>query len=301
VFNIQGEDLSQDDIIIAVMGPTGSGKSSFIDKATEGEGHGAAIGHKLESCTQKVGVVKYRCQGHNIVFVDTPGFDDTYKTDFEILDLIAEWLQKTYKCDIKLAGILYLHAITNNRMTGTLRKNLKMFKQLCGADALSNVILVTTMWRDASEDRALERQKELESIFWKDMVTKGSKVFRYDDNYDSAWSILDHFLEPARKRQAVQLQTEMVDLKRRLPHTKAGMKLFEELEAFLQHRKESLEKMQNKMKSHAGDGEDDSLLAREREIREEIAVTVAQMGKLSISLGRRLFLNMTSPSYGNRS
>jgi hypothetical protein len=30
-----------------------------------------------------------------MVFVDTPGFDDTYKSDTEILTLIANWLLTT--------------------------------------------------------------------------------------------------------------------------------------------------------------------------------------------------------------
>ena len=31
-------------------------------------------------------------------------------------------------------------------MAGTLLKNLRMFEELCGKDALKNVILTTTMW-----------------------------------------------------------------------------------------------------------------------------------------------------------
>lgn len=31
----------------------------------------------------------------DIVFVDTPGFDDTNKTDVEILEMLADWLTKT--------------------------------------------------------------------------------------------------------------------------------------------------------------------------------------------------------------
>jgi acyl-CoA-binding protein len=32
---------------------------------------------------------------HPVVFVDTPGFDDTFKSDVEILSMIAEWLVTT--------------------------------------------------------------------------------------------------------------------------------------------------------------------------------------------------------------
>lgn len=33
--------------------------------------------------------------GDRLVLVDTPGFDDTERSDMEILDLIANWLKRT--------------------------------------------------------------------------------------------------------------------------------------------------------------------------------------------------------------
>ena len=93
------------------MGPTGSGKSSvslfaystlystelkaiqFIGKVT---GNDDGVGHTLTSCTSEVKVTK--CEDPtlaNIVLVDTPGFDDTRKTDLEILELISKWLNKS--------------------------------------------------------------------------------------------------------------------------------------------------------------------------------------------------------------
>ena len=56
------------------------------------------IGHDLDSCTQEVQAV--RCShpdnpNRNVVFLDTPGFDDTDKTDAEVLMAIAHWLNTT--------------------------------------------------------------------------------------------------------------------------------------------------------------------------------------------------------------
>ena len=53
------------------------------------------IGHDLESYTTEIQIIRYQLSGINIVFVDTPGFDDTYKTDVEILQMIADWLNST--------------------------------------------------------------------------------------------------------------------------------------------------------------------------------------------------------------
>ena len=34
--------------------------------------------------------------GYNIVFVDTPGFDDPEKSDTDVLKMISDWLEITY-------------------------------------------------------------------------------------------------------------------------------------------------------------------------------------------------------------
>ena len=39
-------------------------------------------------------VDSYALTDFDIVFVDTPGFDDTNKSDMEILEMLANWLRK---------------------------------------------------------------------------------------------------------------------------------------------------------------------------------------------------------------
>jgi predicted GTPase len=92
------------------MGPTGSGKSTvsnctlanscvvpesgkFINLAT---GVDAGVGHDLESFTSEIGIIKMTFLGCNVVFVDTPGFDDTKRSDSDILKMISDWLELTY-------------------------------------------------------------------------------------------------------------------------------------------------------------------------------------------------------------
>ena len=96
------------------MGPTGSGKSTvrpshvakcyftltprqqFINTIT---GFETGIGHTLESCTNKIGAIRLsipELADGDLVFVDTPGFDDTHKSDVVILKMVAEWLKSTY-------------------------------------------------------------------------------------------------------------------------------------------------------------------------------------------------------------
>ena len=54
-----------------------------------------AVGHGLTSCTSKLQyeiVNPPPLKGYRVIIVDTPGFDDTYVDDEEILRRIAVWL-----------------------------------------------------------------------------------------------------------------------------------------------------------------------------------------------------------------
>ena len=52
------------------------------------------IGHALRSKTEQVSAIKFWDQesGQHVVLVDTPGFDDTFKSDLDILNIISKWL-----------------------------------------------------------------------------------------------------------------------------------------------------------------------------------------------------------------
>lgn len=67
----------------------------FIGKAADRDDIG--VGHDLQSFTTEVRALRVRipAMGENIILVDTPGFDDTHKSDYEILELIAKWLKTT--------------------------------------------------------------------------------------------------------------------------------------------------------------------------------------------------------------
>lgn len=116
-----------------------------------------------------------------VYLIDTPGFDDTNRSDDEVLREIATWLTDSFTAEIRLSGIIYLHRISDVRMQGSAKLNLSMFKKLCGPDALKNVILVTTMWDRVSEAEGAAREYELTSTpdFWGWMVSHGSRVYRH--------------------------------------------------------------------------------------------------------------------------
>ncbi|KAH7075829.1 P-loop containing nucleoside triphosphate hydrolase protein [Paraphoma chrysanthemicola] len=200
-----------DEVYIAVMGPTGSGKSTFIRQVTGDQR--CKIGKTLESETLEV--QGYRCQhqGRNYVLIDTPGFDDSYKSNDEIVDTILAWLEKSYRARNLLSGIVYLHRISDVRMQGTSLDNLRMFRKLCGFEALKNVLLVTTFWDTISDAEGRRREQELSrnDDFWGRMIMKGSRMRRWSYRTpDEARSILDAVVPEAKR--ALQAQVEIVDL-----------------------------------------------------------------------------------------
>ena len=65
----------------------------FIHEAT---GVDTGIGHDLESCTSEIGIIKMSFPDYSIVFVDTPGFEDSKNSDSDILKMISDWLEIAY-------------------------------------------------------------------------------------------------------------------------------------------------------------------------------------------------------------
>lgn len=163
--------------------------------------------------------------------IDTPGFNDTYKSDTDILREIANWLGKAYQHYIRLAGIIYLHRILDVRLGGSAMKNLRMFKMLCGDEGLPNVVLATTMWNEKDMDRQMRREEQLSSQveYWGTMVTRGSRVFRQNQGAESAAGII-RYLVDKRDTFVLKIQRQLIDEGLTLEQTSAGQQVQAETE-----------------------------------------------------------------------
>jgi len=271
------------------MGPTGSGKSTFINIAT---GFNIGVGHSLESCTSEIKIVKLSVPEFadgDVVFVDTPGFDDTHISDTDILKMVANWLKSTYEKEILLSGLLYFHRISDNRMAGTPLKNLRMFEELCGKNAFHNVILTTTMWDEVDEETGRDREEELTSRYWRSMLDRKSTTNRFMGTRESALQLIEPLIDAANEKSSLLLQQEMVDLRNKLPETSAGARLFSETELLVKERQEILERLRNAMKYSNQDKTALPALQEEyQRVKMQLDTTVNEMRKLRLPLGKRL-------------
>ena len=71
-------------------------------------------------------------------------------------------------------------------MAGTSLKNLQVFRKLCGEDALDKVYLTTTMWDEVESSVGERRLNELETVYWKVMISQGAQTARCKSSDDSS-------------------------------------------------------------------------------------------------------------------
>lgn len=311
--------IGPNDKFVAIMGMTGVGKSTFVAHLTKNH---VKVGHTLTACTLSltcVYTVFLVCwlslliddAGTQIVefypvqwtddstvwLLDTPGFDDTNRTDAEVLKEIA----KTLTCILypegrsKLYGIIYLHRINDVRLGNSATRNLMTFKRLCGEKALEQVILVTTMWEKIEAEEGDRRERELTETrqFWGEMIQLGSTFRRHSNDGESAMELINKVLEVGKPhgetKMKLSLQAELVDQGLDLAQTGAGQEVDSGLtkahHEYTSQINQLHEDLNGAKKSH--DEELTAVLERqETEMQEKIKQVIQQQNDLKINVER---------------
>jgi hypothetical protein len=214
----------------------------------------------------------------DITLIDTPGFNDTLRSEAEVLKEIADWLDFTYRNPpkIKLTGIIYMQAATDKRMFGSTLRNLKMFRQLCGDEPLKNVILATSCWgtaeRSGEMSKAIANEDQLrrDSLFWQPMLKRGSQMVRFEDTRESALKIIKKIIN--KKPIVLQIQHELVDEDKNLIDTAAGATVNEEIKRLEAKYKKEISDVQADMK--------EALESRDQELQEVLSESKTRLERL---------------------
>ncbi|KAF8074587.1 P-loop containing nucleoside triphosphate hydrolase protein [Lyophyllum atratum] len=243
------------------MGATGSGKTTFINLLSGTSN--LMVGQGLESCTSVIQFAEtFELDGRCVNLIDTPGFDDTNQSDTDILIMIAAFLETTYKVGKKLAGVIYLHRISDVRMGGIAVRNFKMFRELCGDKTLKNVAIVTNRWGEVSRELGEAREAELISKdkFFKPVLDKGARILRHEDTLSSAQRIVRAMLD--NQPVPLRIQSELVDEGKSIAETAAGAELNRELLAQCQRHEKEIEGLHAEMEA--------AIKAQDEETRNEL-------------------------------
>jgi len=301
----------EEPILIAVLGVTGAGKSTFINRAT---GSCLPVGHSIVSCmyiiynvrlflirrpgTKDLAYADTRIDGKLVRLIDTPGFDDTERTDADILEAIAKWLEGTYRQGTLLTGIILLQPISTNKVFGSEARRTRLFKKICGPNSFSNVVIATTMWSELQnanlgQQRVEERKGSKD--FWGDMVNFGAKVMKHEDNAQSAHKIIRILLH--KQKTALKMQVELDQNDGILHATSAAQQLYRDLGTISEEENRRLQELTRELRFAREERE--QLLKELKELREKVEILERQKEKLeSARVSHSIFLHPDdSPRY----
>ncbi|PPQ79290.1 hypothetical protein CVT24_007253 [Panaeolus cyanescens] len=191
--------------VILLAGPTGSGKSSFIEALADDKSLGISK-DQLEGFTQNV--TAYHVENvaltvkdgnrvrYPVCLLDSPGFSDVNISEMEVIEQLKRCLDDQ-KFTPYVNIILYFCPITGTRIPGTQRRTIDMLKSLIRTqeDQESALAIVTTMWDQVCNERLQRRAEDnvkyiTENTF-KDMIEGGAILTTFTNTQKSALGILN--------------------------------------------------------------------------------------------------------------
>ena len=205
-----------------------------------------------------------------LLVLDTPGFDDSTRTDSEVLTEIAKVLSAQYEIGVELKGLIYIHRITDIRYGGTAIKTFEVFKKICGEDALKNVLLVTSRWNEVDAGLGADRERQLRDKFWAFMLARGSHMSRFYGDQDSAVALASQLI--CKDPVILELQKELVEQGKNLDQTAAGSYVsndIQELKVKYEKDLQDLEKLKQELR--------DSDRQMKRQIQKQMADEQARL------------------------
>jgi len=253
----------------------------------------------LESCTNQVQTsAPFTVGRQQVVLIDTPGFDDTTLTDTDVLKLIAAYLVTTYVClhavvppladtfhsnkqGARLAGVIYMHRISDLRVGGSARRDFRMFQELCGEEAYPNVIIVTNMWGTVTAEDGSAREQELatKNIFFKPILDKRAKMLRHENTKQSAHQIIHTLID--KEPVVLQIQRELGE-GMDITQTAAYKQLDKEMSELATRHLKELEALKEEM----ADAERSRDEETQRELQEEARKVEAELQKAQTQAAR---------------
>ncbi|KAK3357917.1 hypothetical protein B0T25DRAFT_605252 [Lasiosphaeria hispida] len=209
---------------ILLVGPVGSGKSSFIKSLTTEH---VEILRGVKPCTLNRSHVELHlaittsilanpsakatseCKAYTVeqelagvpmkfAIIDTPGFGNSPQSDLDTVRKIAQYLDRM-RPKFKICGVIYFHRITDRRFAGDAQTSLAISKDICGEGFLPRVAVMTTMWDtiDKNKYKMFERLNEqLERLDGGHLRLSGAgpPIFkRLRDDEESSRDVLKHF------------------------------------------------------------------------------------------------------------
>jgi Arc/MetJ-type ribon-helix-helix transcriptional regulator len=160
-----------------------------------------------------------------------------------------------------------------------------MFRGLCGAAALRNVVVLTTFWDQVSTSEGERREAQLKSNFFKDFLIGEACFMRHGKKAESARSVLKHIstLTPT----ITQIQRDIRERGNSLEDTAAGSVLRDEVEFIIGKYKEEVAdlKVQIGMITNSSEVTKRELREEQTKLQQELARWDRERAELKKGLG----------------
>ncbi|KAF9042376.1 hypothetical protein BJ165DRAFT_1595611 [Panaeolus papilionaceus] len=166
-------DQKQDSVVL-VMGPTGAGKSRFIEVLARNDALEISR-DQLDSVTQVITTYelthmelwegpgtsgrRHSADDGRVYILDTPGFSDSQISELEIIEMVKGWMK------------------AQNKKPGSMTVITTMWDRL---------------WNERTKAAAEERFTQLRDHVWKDLLEGGGNLTKFTNTHSSAIDCLNH-------------------------------------------------------------------------------------------------------------
>jgi len=170
-----------------------------------------------------------------------------------------------YSVGAKLAGVIYVHRISDDKFGGLAAKNFRMFRELCGEKTLKNVILMTNKWGKVTPQLGAGREQQLKEKYFKAAIEKGAQLCRHTNTPESARAILRKILK--NKPLVLKIQKELIDQGKEIGQTGAGAELNREIHEEVEKYKREIKELEESMRKAIEEKDEESRKELEEEKR----------------------------------
>ncbi|KAF8907866.1 hypothetical protein CPB84DRAFT_1959430 [Gymnopilus junonius] len=264
------------EVIIMVMGPTGTGKSTFVRLLTND--NDIQIGHSLKSQTSDVKASRYIDAETTVTLVDT--------------------LASTTRMRVLLTQTSSEKSPNSCRKTedeGPMNEPENVWGALRRQNTLQHSIRDHELER-VEPEVGREREGELAEDVFKPFIDGGAKLLRHDKERDSAQLIVSELI--CQTPVVTKLQEELAEGKA-LGDTSAGAVIVEEMKELQKKHRQDMEDLKKEIEQAARTGDEELKveLAEDRRRLEEVMMRVEEDRKAL----QALHAEMTEDINPNRS
>jgi hypothetical protein len=175
-----------------------------------------------------------------------------------------------YEREVKLAGVIYFHRISDERWRRSDTRSFGWLHRICGDQTLRNVVFVTNMWGNVNLEVGAVRERQLAEEFVKPAIDRGAQLLRHHDTTESAHNIIRSILK--NRREVLQVQQELVDERREFNQTTVGEEINRQVEENRRKLEQQVEALQRSLANvqHGGAERRSQLEAEVAELLKEI-------------------------------